>query len=108
MKPLAFALVLALPLAGCNASAPPQAAAPVVAVAAPDAHPGAQTCAAEIARYRAIQEQDLSMGHVAQSVYTQIQAEIAAADAKCAAGDDALARRMIVASKAKHGYPVGL
>lgn len=64
-------------------------------------------CKAEIARYRAIQDNDLSMGHVARSVYNEIKREIAAADAACSAGRDAEAKAMIVASKERHG-PTGL
>lgn len=65
-------------------------------------------CNAEIARYRAIQQNDLAMGHVAQSVYNQIKGEISAAEKVCAAGKDAQARSMIVASKRRHGYPTDL
>ena len=63
---------------------------------------------AEIARYRAVQDNDLSMGHVAKSVYTQIQREIAAAETACAAGRDAEAKAMIAASEQRHGYPTGI
>ena len=35
--------------------------------------PAGGDCQAEIARYRAIQANDLAMGHVAQSVYNQIK-----------------------------------
>ena len=70
--------------------------------------PEGGSCAGEIARYRAIQENDLAMGHVAQSVYNQIKNEIAAAERECAAGHDAQARAMIVASRKRHGYPVDL
>ena len=65
-------------------------------------------CAHEIARYRAIQENDLAMGHVAQSVYNQNTAEIAGAERECSAGHDAKAKGMVVASKRKHGYPTDL
>ena len=44
--------------------------------------PAGGDCAGEIARYRAIQANDLAMGHVAQSVYNKIKAEIAAAEAR--------------------------
>jgi hypothetical protein len=70
--------------------------------------PAGGNCSAEIARYRAIQQNDLAMGHVAQSVYNQIKNEIAAAEKVCNAGQDAKARGMIVASKRKHGYPTDL
>jgi len=70
--------------------------------------PEGGSCAGEIARFRAIQENDIAMGHVAQSVYNRIKDEIAAAERECAAGRDAQAQAMIVASKKRHGYPVGL
>ena len=70
--------------------------------------PAGGDCQAEIARYRAIQTNDLGMGHVAQSVYNQIKNEIAAAERECNAGRDAQARGMIIASKKRHGYPIGL
>ena len=70
--------------------------------------PSGGDCTGEIARYRAIQDNDLAMGHVAQSIYNKIQSEIGAAERECAAGHDAQAQAMIVASKKRHGYPVGL
>ncbi len=70
--------------------------------------PGGSGCAAEIARYRAVQDNDLAMGNVAQSVYNRIKGEIAAAERECAAGHDAHAVEMLDASKKRHGYPVGL
>ena len=48
------------------------------------------------------------MGHVAKSVYNQIQREIAAAERTCSAGHDAEAKAMIIASKQRHGYPTNL
>ena len=111
MKGIAPIFLAALALAGCNASTPaPQVAAPAptAAVTPQDAHPGTGACAAEIARYRAIQDNDLSMGHVAQSVYNQIKTEIEAADAQCSEGNDLQARKLVIASKLKHGYPTGL
>jgi hypothetical protein len=67
--------------------------------------PGGSGCSGEIARYRAVQDNDLAMGHVAKSVYLQIKREIDAAEKVCAAGQDAKATGMIHASEAKHGYP---
>jgi hypothetical protein len=67
--------------------------------------PGGSGCAGEIARYRAVQENDLAMGHVAKSVYGQIKREIAAAEQACSAGQDAKATAMIHASQVRHGYP---
>jgi hypothetical protein len=111
MKPFAPILLLALSLAACNTPAPQAAAATsaTVSVTPQDFHlPEGGTCSAEIARYRAIQDNDLSMGHVAQSVYDQIKRETTAAQAECAAGHDAQAASLIVASKRRHGYPTGL
>ncbi len=70
--------------------------------------PSGGNCGGEISRYRAIQQNDLAMGHVAQSVYNQIKNEIAAAERECTAGHDAQSRAMIVASKRRHGYPTNL
>ena len=70
--------------------------------------PAGGSCSGEIARYRAIQDNDLAMGHVAKSVYNQIKNEIAGAEKECAAGHDAKARALITASKERHGYPTGL
>jgi hypothetical protein len=106
-------LFAALLLAGCNsvASTPElaaNAAAPVDVTPQDFKMPEGGDCTSDIARYRAIQENDLSMGHVAKSVYAKIKAEIAAAEAECNEGHEARARAMIVSSKQKHGYPTGL
>ncbi len=100
----------ALLLAGCNttqqaASAPPPAPASAVVTPSNFVMPGGTGCAADIARYRAVQNNDLAMGHVAQSVYNQIKGEIAAAERACAAGNDREASSMIMASRQRHGYP---
>jgi hypothetical protein len=112
MRTAALLAFVALALAACNAPAPQASAPPApgsVAVTPPNFQlPEGGDCSAEIARYRAIQDNDLSMGHVAQSVYNQIKREIAAAETTCAAGHDAEAKAMIVASKQRHGYPTNL
>ena len=113
MKPLAPFFLAALLLAACNAFAqPPQidgSEAGSIMVAQQDAQlPQGGTCAGDIARYRAIQEQDIKMGHVAKSVYNKIKVEIAAAEVECNNGHEAHARQMILVSKKKHGYPTDL
>ena len=70
--------------------------------------PEGTDCSAKIARYRAIQDNDLSMGHVVQSVYNQIKRETDAASKVCAAGRDAEAKSMVAASQRRHGYPTDL
>jgi len=113
MKPLLLTALAALSLAACDASAPaPQTAAPPPATTdvTPDSFkmPTAEGCAGDVERYRAIMENDLSMGHVAKSVYNQIEKDIGEADAQCAAGHEAQARATIVASRKRHGYPADL
>jgi PBP1b-binding outer membrane lipoprotein LpoB len=115
MKFIAAAAFAALLLAGCNAAGPPpMAAAPPPAPASTNVTPSnfvmpaGSGCAGEIARYRAIQDNDLSMGHVAKSVYNQMRSETAAAEQACAAGKDGEARAMITASRKRHGYPTDL
>ena len=111
-SPLVFAALVALALAACNAPAPqagpPPAPGSVAVTPSNFQLPEGSDCKAEIARYRAVQDNDLSMGHVAQSVYDQIKREIAAADAACSAGHDAEAKAMIAASEKRHGYPTNL
>ncbi len=70
--------------------------------------PGGSGCAGEIARYRAVQDNDLAMGHVAKSIYLQIKREIDAAEKVCSAGQDAKATALIHASEARHGYPTSI
>ena len=70
--------------------------------------PGGSGCAGEIARYRAVQDNDHASGNVAKAVYLQIQREIAAAEKVCAAGEDAKASAIIRASQARHGYSTHL
>jgi hypothetical protein len=70
--------------------------------------PGGAGCAGEIARYRAVQDNDHASGNVANSVYQQIKREIAAAESVCSAGNDAKAMAMIRASQSRHGYSTHL
>ncbi len=110
-------LGVALLLAGCNSSpnpAAPQAVAP--ATASYQSVPAGVTpsnfrlpegsgCKGAVARWAAIQDNDLRSGHVSPSVHKTIQGEIAQARAACDAGRDAQASGMVRASRARHGYP---
>lgn len=106
------AVLAAAALSGCNA---PRQTGPVIdptgpqrpAPASQPPLPEGAGCSAAIARYRSVMENDLSMGHVNQSVYGQIQGEISEAASACAAGQDAKATSLVRASKARHGYPGG-
>jgi hypothetical protein len=112
MKSLAPLVLASFALAACNAPAPQASAPPApgsVAVTPPGFQlPEGADCAARIARYRAVQDNDLSMGHVNQSVCNQIKRETDAAQSACSAGRDAEAIAMIVASEKRHGYPTDL
>jgi hypothetical protein len=112
MKTLAPLVAACFALAACNAPAPQASALPApgsVAVTPPGFRlPEGTDCSAKIARYRAVQDNDLSMGHVVQSVYNQIKRETDAASTVCAAGRDAEAKSRVAASQRRHGYPTNL
>jgi curli biogenesis system outer membrane secretion channel CsgG len=113
MKTIARLVVVACAaLTACNAPAPQASAPPTpgsVAVTPPGFQlPEGTDCSGKIARYRAVQDNDLSMGHVAQSVYNQIKRETDAASKVCAAGRDAEAKSMVASSQRRHGYPTDL
>jgi hypothetical protein len=113
MRPSPFVILASVAMAGCNSvapapGAPPPAPASIVVTPPGFKLPEGGGCAGEIARYRAIQDNDLAMGSVNQPVYNQIHEEIAAADKTCGAGDDSRARAMILSSRQRHGYPTQL
>ncbi len=98
-------------LAACNQSAPP----PAASVAQPQSAslitpagfrlPEGQGCAGEIARFRAVQDNDLQTGHVNKAVHGRIGAEIDQAAVLCSAGNDAGARGALSGTKKRFGYP---
>ncbi len=104
------ASLTATALASCNAPRQSQPAVePQQQSATPSAFqmPEGSGCSGAVSRYKAVIENDLSMGHVNQSVYSQVQGEISEAAAACSAGQDAKAISLVRASKARHGYPGG-
>ncbi len=62
-------------------------------------------CAGDVARWKAVQDNDYASGNIGLKVYHQIAAEIDRADAACKAGQDAAASAMVRDSKRRHGYP---
>ncbi|WP_293867313.1 hypothetical protein [uncultured Alsobacter sp.] len=109
---------VALGLAACNtagtapqaSSAPPSSAyANLPAGVSPPGFklPDGAGCSGAVARWKALQDNDLASGHVGQKVYDTIQGEIAQAAAACQAGRDGEATAMVRASRARHGYPEG-
>jgi hypothetical protein len=104
IRSLCLAGVLALPLAACNQTAAPVSPASTSVTPSGFRMPEGSGCKGEIDRYRAVMSNDLSMGHVNQSVYDRVAREIGQAEAACASGRDAEAVRMINATKSRHGY----
>lgn len=115
-----LAIGAALALAACTQTsqqaAAPQAAAPAApsyAGTAPGVTPAGfrlpegTGCQGDVARWAAIQDNDLKTGHVSKSVYDNIQKDIAAARAACSAGNSAQASAMIRSSRTRNGYPAG-
>ncbi len=103
--------VTAILLAACNQSAPP----PAAAVGQPQSAslitpagfrlPEGAGCAGDIARFRAVQDNDLQTGHVNKVVHGRIGAEIDQAAALCSAGNDGGARSALSGTKKRYGYP---
>ncbi len=114
MRKCAFILVSALGLAACQTTSPP----PPAAAPAPKQEPRGVSvtptnfklpegsgCSGDIARFRAIQANDLETGHTTKPVYDQIEAEMKKADALCAAGNSGAASAHVRATKSRFGYP---
>ncbi len=103
------ALVLLLALAACTQTAAPVATiAPAPGSGATSAAfrlPDGAGCAGEVARFRAVIDNDLATGHVARSVHGRMAAEVDGAGAACSAGRDAEAARLIASTKGRFGYP---
>lgn len=107
---ISFVVFFASAVAGCNSAPPPQPLAPQGPGSrgvTPEGFklPEGSGCSGSIARYHAIMDNDLAMGHVNQGVYNQIQNEIGEAERSCSAGQEARALTLVHASKARHGYP---
>jgi hypothetical protein len=107
---ISFVVFFAGLMGACNSAPPPQPLAPQGpgsrnVTPAGFKLPEGSGCSGSIARYRAIMDNDLAMGHVNQGVYNQIQSEIGEAKSACSAGQEARALTLVHASKARHGYP---
>lgn len=108
LPPLPAAALLASLLAACNQTTVPTASAPPPGAGVTPvgfALPAASGCAGEVARFRAVMDNDLATGHVAPAVHARVVARIDAAGAKCGAGQDGAARAEIAATRRAFGYP---
>jgi hypothetical protein len=108
-QPLA-ASALMIVLAACSQTAtppPPVAPATSSSFVTPAGFrlPEGSGCGADIARFQAIMDNDLSTGHVNRSVYERMTADMSPARAQCQAGNDGTARASLAAVKRRYGYP---
>lgn len=114
MRRLCLIAVSLLALAACQSTSEAPAPAPQAAATAPRGVtitpagfrlPEGSGCQGDIARFRAIQANDLETGHVTRSVYDQIEAEMKRAESMCAAGQSGPASAHVRATKSRFGYP---
>ncbi len=116
MRRLCLIAVSLLALAACQSTS--EAPAPAAQATAPKQEPRGVTitpagfrlpegggCQGDIARFRAIQANDLETGHVTRMVYDQIEAEMKRADQMCSAGQSGAASAHVRATKSRFGYP---
>lgn len=66
--------------------------------------PEGSGCGGEIARFKAIIENDDQTGNVGDKVYNQMLAEMKQSESLCAAGSDGASRAALESVKARHGY----
>ena len=110
---LAVILAASLGLAGCNgagnsrqqAVAAPEQATPRLVTPSGFKLPDGAGCSGAVARFRALIDSDLDVGHTTKTVHAVMSGDIDRAAAACAAGNDAGARAQIAASRSRHGYP---
>jgi len=105
-----LAAIAAFALAGCNAKpVEPLAAAPanrLAYVSDPEFKlPDGGGCAGDIARFRALIDNDLATGHVDKSVHTSLVGEIDSAKLLCEGGQESRALAALATAKRRHGYP---
>jgi hypothetical protein len=113
MTPRLALLALPFMLAACQST---QAPAPAPAPQAQEQRgvsitpanfklPEGTGCAGDVARFRAIQANDLETGHTTKAVYEQIEAEMKKADAMCQSGNAGGASAHVRATRSRFGYP---
>lgn len=62
-------------------------------------------CSGEIARFQAVLDNDVAIGHVTRPVHDRATADLARARATCSAGNEGAALGQLRAVKTKFGYP---
>jgi hypothetical protein len=97
----------AIALVGCNQTSAPGSAAASAPGVTPSSFrlPDGTGCAGEVARFQAVIDNDVQIGHVNQSVYNRMSSDLSRASAACSAGRDAEAAGQLRTTKARYGYP---
>lgn len=92
-------------LAGCNSVSGPGGTFASMASPHRVELPDGKGCGGQVARYRAIIANDLTIGQVNTKVAVKINREIDQADHACEAGDSRRSMAIIRASRVRYGYP---
>lgn len=101
-------------LAGCDTRSgpatvayqpPPPQATPNYVTRSDFRLPEGSGCGGEIARFKAVMDNDYSTGNVNPTVHRQVMSELGPADSACASGNDGAALASLRSVKARHGYP---
>ncbi len=74
------------------------------AAAMPGVSASSSSCAGEVSAYHSVLDNDLAMGHVAQSVYDKASAEAVRASGLCRDGREAEGLAALRATKTRFGY----
>lgn len=105
-----YVTALALPLLACQQTTPAKVSVerlntPSGVTSSNFKLPQGAGCSGEIARYKAVVDNDLITGHVNQSVHDRIIDDLSPAQASCTAGREGEALASIKAVKTRFGYP---
>ncbi|AVO43786.1 hypothetical protein [Phreatobacter cathodiphilus] len=111
-RSLVLAALAAIGLAACQSTTAPVPAPQPVASATPSyvtrpdfRLPEGAGCSGEIARFRAVMDNELATGHVTREVHGRVIADMRTPEGACAAGRDGEARAALTAVKRRYGYP---
>jgi hypothetical protein len=105
ISPLAVAAFALLAVAGgCTTGGDGAVPEPTAAAAEPESDPGPGVCGEQIAAFRRVLKQDISMGFLGKDVLAAVTPKVERAAEACRAGKDAEAQRLLATAKKQHGY----
>lgn len=108
---IAATLAATLALAGCNqtstaVTAPAPNSSAIPGVTPSSFHlPEGSGCSGDVARFKAIIDNDLSTGHTTDGVHKRMTADLTRAAETCSAGRSGEASAMVRSVRTKYGYP---